>query len=226
MVRPLLLDAPAPFALWRIDLRIEVSNAEEACLSAPERERAARFVFERDRRRYRTAHASMRMLIGKQTGEHPAAIAFREGAFGKPALSGAARWAFNLSHSDDIALLAMHPATAGGALPEIGVDVEVLRPMRASSDLARMNFTSSECLELEAADIDGRDLAFLRGWTRKEAVLKAIGSGLSIAPHTFEAGLSLLTQVVRVDTPAGVTHARVWSLPEDAGTVSALARVC
>lgn len=217
------LHAPPPFALWLIDLRTSPGPDALACLSARERERAARFVFERDRRRYLGAHCGLRQLLSGRTGITPSALDFREGPHGKPSVVPDSEvdraCAFNLSHSEDVALVAM--ADAG----EIGVDVEMLRPLPDAMALARQNFSASECDELAATPPETQSLAFLRGWTRKEACLKAIGSGLSIAPGIFTAGLDAAPRSVRIDIPGGRVSVRVHSFSHGPDIVGSLAIV-
>lgn len=217
------LNAPAPFALWQVDLAFLPAPEQLAWLSAEEHGRAARFVFERDRRRYLAAHCALRELLSKRTGVPAAELQFSEGPFGKPALSSELRCAFNMSHSDDVALVAMADAAEAG---EIGVDVEMLRPMPDAVALARQNFSASECAELAATPPADQALAFLLGWTRKEACLKAIGSGLSIAPNIFTAGLSMGSRSVEITTADGTTtHLRVHSFRVGPDAVGSLARV-
>ncbi len=189
-------------------------------LSAAERDRANRFVFERDRRRYLAAHAGLRELLAARTGVPAAALVFEEGPFGKPALAGQ-HCSFNMSHSEDVALVALADAGVG----EIGVDVEMLRAMPDAAALARQNFSASENAELAALPSGDQSLAFLLGWTRKEACLKAIGSGLSIAPNIFTAGLGLGPRSVLIDTPAGTASVWVQSFRHGTDVVGSLARI-
>jgi 4'-phosphopantetheinyl transferase len=216
------LNAPAPFDLWLADLHAPLAQQQLASLSDAERERAARFVFERDRRRYLAAHCALRQLLSARTGTPAAALTFREGPFGKPSLSHEPRCAFNMSHSEDVALIAMADAGESG---EIGVDVEMLRPMLDAIALARQNFSVSECDELAATKPGGQALAFLLGWTRKEACLKAIGSGLSIAPNIFTAGLTMEPRSVQIATPEGTAHLQVHSFRHGPELVGSLARI-
>jgi 4'-phosphopantetheinyl transferase len=213
------LAAEAPFELWLVDLQARFDDRTAALLSAPECERAARFVFERDRYRYKAAHCALRELLSRRTGRHLADVSYAEGPYGKPSLQGSPRCAFNMSHSDDLALIAM--AEEG----EIGVDVEVWRPMPDAKDLARQNFSAAECAELAATKTDDQSLAFLLGWTRKEACLKAIGSGLSIAPNIFTAGLSMEPRSVGIETPDGIAQVRVHSFRHGPHIVGSLAKL-
>lgn len=147
--------------------------------------RASRFRSVRDRDRYLRAHAAVRQLLARHTGIAAHAVKYVAGAFGKPALARSPRGChFNLAHSGDIAIVAI--CDDG----EVGVDVEVLREVPDADALTRSVFTTSECNEFALAPSDQRDRAFLRGWTRKEACMKATGHGLNLAPSTFDVGMS------------------------------------
>ena len=212
------VDAPPPFELCFAELGAEPDEVELAVLSAHERQRAERFVFPRDSRRFRAAHVALRLALAERIGVNAGAIRFVEGPFGKPAIEGEPACAFNLTHSGDVALIAL----ADGA--EIGVDAEVMRVVDDATALARRHFTTAECAQLEHAAESQRDLVFLRCWTRKEACLKAIGSGLSIAPETFEAGADGASRQVRIEMPQGVAAVEVHTLETMPGIVAAIAR--
>ena len=202
-----------------VELQVQPDNKLRSWLSESEHRKAARFVFERDRRRYLVAHATLRRLLAVRMAVHPAELGFSEGAFGKPELRRIEACAFNLSHSEDLAVVLI--AQQG----EVGVDIEMLRPMPDASALAERNFSHSECIDLRAVDAAARDQAFLTGWTRKEACLKAIGSGLSIAPDTFTAGLHHDRCTTTIPTPAGLATVTVQSFCHEERCVIAWAKV-
>lgn len=212
------LPAPAPLRLWKVALSAMPPAAALTCLSQAERARAQRFAFAHLRRRHLAAHVALRETLAECTGLAAQSLQFIEGPFGKPALSPP-HCAFNMSHSDDVALIAVAPQG------ETGVDIEVLRVVEQCEELARRNFTPTEHREVADAPPDQRDLVFLRCWTRKEACLKAVGSGFSIAPDCFEAGAGVQPHQVLVPTPEGAVALHVESLPEVDGCVMALAWV-
>jgi 4'-phosphopantetheinyl transferase len=183
---PCIASLPSPtgsdIALWLVDLDADPGSWDAALLSAPERERAQRFRFEVHARRYRASHAALRLILGQATATDPTAVRFTEGVHGKPRLAHAGPH-FNMSHSAGWALVGLCPSHA------IGVDIELIIPMDDAAALAERNFTAAENAQFWGTPPDQRLEAFFRGWTRKEACLKALGSGLSIEPHTFEAGL-------------------------------------
>lgn len=215
------LAAPLGLRLWWLRLDEMPDAAALATLSADEIARGQRFAFEGLRRRHLASHVALRAILAQQTGLPAAALVFGAGPFGKPFLHAPAACVFNMSHSDDVAVIAVAPGASGGT--DIGVDVEVLRPMRDAVALAERNFTQAEQRALLAAPPEQRDLAFMRGWTRKEACLKAIGSGLSIPPDAVDAGLQQDLAALQV-VHDGTRHAlQVQSLPEHAGTALAVA---
>lgn len=131
-----------------------------AILDLAERERAARFVFERHRRQFTAAHALKRVMLTAAAGGAvaPAAWRFETGAYGKPKLSGAAAQHFNLSHCDGAVACAVSHDT------EVGVDVERL-DRRAPIELAGSHFATSECAWLGQQPEALRPIGFFRLWT-------------------------------------------------------------
>jgi 4'-phosphopantetheinyl transferase len=218
---PLAAALPAgvrgPFPqLWRLDLGTAPGDA--SCLSPDECARRDRFVFPQHQRRHAAAHVLLRHLLAAAVGASPAALVFKAGPHGKPSLAEPAHaGGFNLSHSDDIGLLLWAP---GGG--DWGVDIERLRPMPDAESLARQVFTPQERDAWQAGPAHGRSREFLRLWTRKEACLKAIGSGLSIAPDSFSVGLAAPPSVAVVPLPDGFA-AEVWVTDVSAGDDSVAA---
>ena len=109
---------------------------------------------------------------------------------------------FNLSHSESKGLAAV----SRGA--RVGVDIEFAREGRAFTDIADRFFSQAESAELRALPPEARPTAFYRAWTRKEAYLKAWGTGLSFGSDRFtldyvsEGGGGLLATVMPGDDPS------------------------
>jgi 4'-phosphopantetheinyl transferase len=152
-------------------------------LSADERERAARYRWERDRRKFVVGRGRLRRLLGLQLGRAADEIRFRYGANGKPMLDGDRRLSFNLSHADDLMLVAICQDD------DVGVDVERLRPSPGMADLASDFLTRTELDRLALVDEAERLATMYRMWTRKEAWLKARGVGLSVPPQNLDVEL-------------------------------------
>jgi 4'-phosphopantetheinyl transferase len=166
---------------------------ELAVLSDDERARAARFVRARERRRFARCRAALREILGNLLGEPAGSLRFRAAAVGKPELDRGpgvvAPVRFNLSHSADLAVVAVCRGR------EVGVDLEHLRPITEAERIVASFFTTAEQVAFAAIAGPDRDAAFLRGWTRKEAVLKGFGVGISglSARHETGFGTSGLT---------------------------------
>ena len=213
------LPVAPPFELWLVRLAQSDDVADIATLDAQERERARRFRFERDRRRYIDAHVALRRVLAERTGRAAAALEFEAGPFGKPRLAGAPRCTFSLSHSDDLALIAL--ADAG----EIGVDIERVRPLPDLDALALQCLAVDELQALEALPAADRPFGFLQAWTRKEACLKALGTGLQVEPATFSVGIAPDDVLASIATTAGLRSVRVRSIAPALGWAGALASV-
>jgi 4'-phosphopantetheinyl transferase len=170
------LDGDGTVHVWRADLACGDSQLArlESFLDEPELTRARRFHFERDRRNFTAARGILRELLGRYLDCPPASIRFRAGPHGKPGLDEAApALQFNLSHSNGRALFAF------SINREVGIDLEA--GARLGDDwpgLARRIFSVREQEELARQPPESRREAFLNGWTRKEAYLKATGQGL------------------------------------------------
>lgn len=190
-------------------------------LDETERARADRFVFESDRHCFVTAHAWVRIVLGRCLDRGPESLRFTTGPRGKPRLADAAvDLRFNLSHSGDRALLAV---TCG---QEVGVDIEQERAI-GTTDLARRFFAPVEWQALEVMEASEQIPAFFRGWTRKEAFIKAIGDGLACPLDGFEVSLSEdeSPQLLRSCTAVagGLERWRIVSVPVEPGYRAAVA---
>lgn len=160
--------------LRRLDRSPVRRSPAAGCLSADERARAARFALERDRQRYVACRAGLRQLLAERLECDPGSIEFSYGAFGKPALAGPARdLRFNVSHCGDIALFAFAQDC------EVGVDVEAVRMDEDADRIARETFSRAEWLGYCAHATCSRPRAFFGYWTRREALAKALGTGLT-----------------------------------------------
>jgi 4'-phosphopantetheinyl transferase len=156
--------------VWLVAL--DAGQPDDA-LSAAERERAAGFLREEDRRRWSAAHGALRTLLAAYAGADPRELRFAEGPHGKPALAGGDGLRFNLSHSADTALIAVVHGR------EVGVDVELPRRTVDHVTLARRVLTPAEADRIAAIEDPGeRERVFLRAWVRWEAVLKCRGTGI------------------------------------------------
>ena len=97
---------------------------------------------------------------------------------------GTPKFDFNFSHAGRYVVCALAIAEKDGETPRIGVDVEIPHEAVKKERLSRRFFTKNEIAQLESADYSDR--AFLRIWTRKEAYLKFVGTGLSGGMQTAD----------------------------------------
>lgn len=212
-----------PISLWLVDL--EASSTETAfhsldALSRSERARAQRFHHAHDARWYVARHNALRLLLAAETRIHPKDLCFVEGVHGKPGLDLDTPLQFNMSHAKGWALIGI------GADVPVGVDIELPRPMADWSALARHCLSSAERDDLADLPPNQQFSAFLQCWTRKEACLKALGSGLTIEPGTFDAGIGRdarevsldsadrhLCNVVSIELPMNAMAAVAWMKP-------------
>ena len=214
--RDLAADAPpvldeGEIHVWAVPLdppaeRVAALRRE---LAPDEAARADRFRFDRHRRRFQVARASLRRILGTYLRRPAASLDFVYGEKGKPSLapgSGAGELDFNLSHSSELALLAV---TRKG---ELGVDVERLRPMPDGEAIAERFFSRPEREVLRGVPAEQKDQAFFLCWTRKEAYVKATGDGLSMPLSRFEVSLEPGSEARMRSLDGDPAKGAAWSL--------------
>jgi 4'-phosphopantetheinyl transferase len=121
-----------------------------------------------------SARGQLRIILGRYLGVEPRAVPITVEHNGKPILdpSLGSGLHFNVSHSE---ALAVYAVTQCG---RVGVDVERPRYIPNAEGLVERFFTPRERVQFFALAASERQPAFFRAWTRKEAVLKAIGRGV------------------------------------------------
>jgi len=199
--------------VWRVDLSAAAATQTqwEQFLSPDERERTARFHFEKDRLHFSAARSWLRIVLGRYLESAPGSLRFRYAEKGKPSLDSsqeANRLTFNISHSGGLALFAF---TRGR---ELGIDVEGIRRDFDTEAIARRFFSAAEQARLSDLPADQRPEAFFRCWTRKEAYIKARGEGLSLPLHQFDVSIGIGDQNALLATRPDPGEARLWSLSD------------
>ncbi len=155
----------------------------QGLLDATERDRARRFLRKNDADRWTVARAGLKDILASYCGIQPRDVRFRTERNSKPVMEdvpGRDGVHFNLSHSGAVA------AVAVTRLGPVGVDVEYRRTIPDWREVASRFFSASEYNALIGVAAAQRDDAFLRCWTRKEAVIKATGEGLSAELDSFD----------------------------------------
>lgn len=207
--------------VWRValDPPAEAVAALARTLSDDERERAARFYFDRDRIAFTVARGTLRTLAGRYLAEPPARLVFGYGARGKPYLTappGALQ--FNVSHSGQRALLCFARDR------EVGVDIELRREPPDLLAIARTAFSPTEYAALRRLPPDAHHDAFFTCWSRKEAFIKATGEGVAqLAAFDVSLDPGEPARLLRVDgEPPGAPRWSIRDLPATAGYAAAL----
>ena len=172
---------------WSLQTGPFVGNDAQALLSDDEGVRQRSFVSPELRRRFLAARAGLRTLLGRHLDRDPRSLAFATNEFGKPRLAGDGHVHFNLSHSEQRAVLAISVAA------EVGIDLERERPIE-HVDLAKRYFHPNEVAAITAShDETEQRRAFFLIWTLKEAIVKALGTGLSTPLDSFEVAIGTST---------------------------------
>jgi 4'-phosphopantetheinyl transferase len=166
--------------VWRatVDWPPEQLQELTQILSPDEREQAARFHLDLDRRRYLVGRGVLRMLVGHCLGTLADGLRFDYSARGKPHVAGPLQ--FNVSHSGQLVLIAVTLDRA------VGIDVERIRADIGVNAIAARFYSATESKSLSMLAAHERHEAFFALWTRKEAYLKACGHGLSVPLDQIE----------------------------------------
>lgn len=166
--------------IWALRVsEVDVASLEDSPLNGEERRRAEKLARPGDRRRYLAAHLLLRQLLSRELGVGAHEITYVRRPcphcgepHGRPELSRSARpLHFSLAHSADVVLVGIAP------LP-VGVDVEAL-PAKETVDEVGALLHAAERREIVTAAPARRPAVFARLWTRKEAYLKGIGTGVT-----------------------------------------------
>lgn len=207
--------------IWRVSSALTADSVKLlfSSLSDDEKQRASRFRFPTDRDRYIVSHGSLRDVLGRYLHRQPHQLTFSVNKYGKPSLAHS-KLEFNLSHSNDFALIAI---TQGR---KVGVDVEHIRTDIEMENIARRHFSRVEISELMSLPPEQREAGFFNCWTRKEAYIKAQGVGLSLPLDSFDVSLAPDQPAILRETRPNLQEAACWSLlsleihPKYAGAVA------
>lgn len=200
--------------VWQYPLHTEFPNAE-AYLSAQELARANRFYFPRHRRRFIIAHSVLRLIMARYLNETANQIEFTEGKYGKPELLNSSFLQFNLSHSGDMALLAI------GKKHSLGVDVEHFSA-RPLIGIGKQLFSEKENERLQNTKKSLIPLVFFNIWAQKEALIKACGMGLSYPTQQFDVPSLVFTPETITDT----LHQKTWKMITFMPKIGCCAALC
>jgi 4'-phosphopantetheinyl transferase len=175
--------------VWRIflDQPPAVVARLRSLLAPDELGRAERFRAAQLEEHFIVSRGSLRTIAGRSLGIAPSRLSFDYGPHGKPMIAARPNdvpLTFNLAHSHGIALLAV------SLTRQLGIDIERVRPLDDFERIIVRYFSASERAEFLALPERLRLEAFFRGWTRKEAYMKAIGMGFSMPLDQFSVTVS------------------------------------
>lgn len=188
---------PQEIHIWSADLETSPFQENDDLLSADERERANRFHFPLHRQRFVAAHNLLRMIISYYTNTAPTAIEFSYEDKKKPYINHSPL-KFNLSHSDHMAVFAFT------LNHDVGVDIEKIQA-EYREGIAERYFSPAENHALNELPKDQRVEVFYRIWSRKEAMIKAIGKGFSLGLSSFSVSINDDFEKIIIDNKS-------WSL--------------
>jgi 4'-phosphopantetheinyl transferase len=202
---------PHQVDIWRIQLNVptHLLRVLERILSTDESERAARFHFPIHRDRFIAAHGCLRDILTRYLPLDPRSLSFFINDYGKPSLSetfSERGLEFNLSHSGDLALVAVTLNR------QVGVDVEYMREEVSREKIAPRYFSEREVSDFLSVPPERRNVAFFNCWTRKEAYIKAHGLGLSLPLDSFDVSLIASEPAVLRATRPNPQEAVRWTL--------------
>ncbi|MFI4963013.1 MAG: 4'-phosphopantetheinyl transferase family protein [Legionellales bacterium] len=183
--------------LWQFSLEHPLSQAEHL-LNDEERARGNRFYFSHHKRRFVTARATLRIILARYLNTEPEDLDFTFNPQGKPEVINMQKLHFNLSHSGDLALLAV-----GKGIP-MGVDIEHYSA-RPYEGIANTLFSDQEYKEFLQVPTALKPAVFFHVWSQKEAFIKACGLGLSYPTKEFTVPTTMPTKQLIEDPRHNIT---------------------
>lgn len=206
-----MLAAENPILCFRLalDQADAIVAALAELLSDDERQRAARLVFRDDRRRFVVTRGSLRRILGCFCDLPASVVRFEYAPLGKPSLALETTKMpvhFNVSHSRDLAIIAM------AFDRPLGVDVEAVGPVPDRLTISSRYFTAVEAARIATVAPRERDLAFFLCWTRKEAFAKALGDGLSLALDRYQVACRPDEPARLLEVDGSAAEAAAWSV--------------
>ncbi|MDD5579777.1 MAG: 4'-phosphopantetheinyl transferase superfamily protein [Methylobacter sp.] len=175
-------------------------------LDEAEQARAGRLKNELRQKRYVNAHGRLRTILAGILNEPPEKIRIKKGEHGKPYLADNPELVFNLSHSVNTMVLAV----AWNC--QLGIDIEVGKQRANFSALVNKCFAEEEAAYWNKLPEDQKSREFYRFWTRKEALVKAAGQGLSLGLKRCVVNPENPTEFLRV--PAACGQAQAWHVKD------------
>jgi len=172
--------------IWQLDLNtldLQYNTAtDREYLSIEEQERSDKFLQRKDKQQFIVIRSILRQLLGAYTRSSAKNLEICFNNLGKPFLNNtdtSSTLYFNISHARGLALLAFCQSA------EVGIDIEYTERSANFKKLAQRFFSAQEVIELATINNDQYPIHFFRLWTRKEAFVKAVGTGLGFPLSAF-----------------------------------------
>ena len=186
--------------IWSTNLTMTPASEKDwlPLLSSDEHQRAMRFIFPIHQQRFIAARSILRQILSLYLNIAPQAIIFAYTEYHKPYIRDYPEIRFNLAHSHEMAVyaLTLHHA--------IGIDIEKIKPTYKSA-VAKRYFSREENRELMQLSNEERVLGFYQLWSKKEAIVKAVGKGLSIPLSSFSVSIRKEFEIIELENAS-------WSL--------------
>lgn len=181
----------------------------EQLLAPDEARRAAQIRSLPQRQSFVATRCALRVLLGRVLALSPREVQFHYGRYGKPSVSQSEEIGFNVSHSGELSAIAV---TRGC---QIGIDLELIRSLPDWEQVVHRFFCSEEAGQIMALPPGERERAFFACWARKEAYLKANGSGLSKSPDSFSVRETAEEDgTLRIQENGGVPPSAPWTIQD------------
>jgi 4'-phosphopantetheinyl transferase len=193
--------------VWQADLNqyARCLSKLTAVLNEQEKQRADTFQQPLLRNRYIAVRAITRHVLANYLSAQPADLQFSLGEYGKPDLISDSLY-FNISHTDHLLLIAV------GNLPDIGVDIELIKTRSNMDGMAKRCFAESEFQFWQPLPEPQSQETFYRLWTKKEAFVKAIGRGIALGLNRCEIESQKDGQIISIPEDYGL--ACDWKITE------------
>ncbi len=191
--------------IWYFPLTMSIPAA---FLNYDEKKRAQSFYLIKHQRRFIVTRTMLRLIIAKYLNIKHNQIDFAYNKYGKPYINNYPQLTFNVSHSENLAMIAI------GRHYELGIDLETLST-RHFLGIAKKMFSNHEGEELQKQPQDLQQLAFFNIWVQKEAYIKACGIGLSYPTKTFTVPVMPNTDTQVIDTITQQNWRILSFIPQD-----------
>lgn len=190
--------------VWLVDLSGDSMQwaQHKELLSIKERQKVGRLINPHHQARALAMRIQLRQILAMYLTIDPRLIDFQTAEFGKPYIDNS-RVNFNVSHSGDLALVAISLCS------HVGVDIEHWRPVDNIEGLVKRHFSEQEQQQWKDSSAALREEVFFNTWTCKESFIKATGRGLGLG--LSRCSFDLFDSHKLVACPSDFGHMNDWS---------------